>query len=360
MKGPRPYSRLRRPVLLLPALIVLTPAVSVSAASALPPGAGSTDPDRPVPPSDEQTAPVTGNASEHFSRGVAFYKSGSLDAALAEFNRAYELRPDHRVLFNIGQVHSEKQDWVSAIRAFRLYLTEGGDEVAADRAAAVRELIKDAQGRVASVTINANVRGEILVDGASAGSTSSASPVLVNAGIREIVVRADAFRPQSRRVTLAGGEERTLDFVLDPVVAAGTGDGALPEGGPSSRRGLSTGTWVALGGAVVLAGGAAITALLTRQAQQDFSNELGQIPGDRMEIDRDRAQLRLWAGLTDGLTIAAAACAGVGLYLALSPSRTDRQQEGARPARSEAPRRTPVANLDAIVTGNGVAIRGAF
>jgi hypothetical protein len=351
MKGPPPYPRLRRPGLLLPFII----------ASALPSSAWATDRDRPVPPSDEQTEPPTGNASEHFSRGVTFYKSGSLDAALAEFNRAYELRPDHRVLFNVGQVHSEKQDWVSAIRAFRLYLAEGADEIPADRAAAVRDMIKDAQGRVASVTIKANVLGEVLVDGASAGSTRSAAPVLVNAGIREIVVRADAFRPQSRRLILAGGEERSLDFVLEPVVAlAGTDDGSVPGGGPSPRRGLSTGAWVSFGGALVLAGGAVITALLTRQAQQNFSNELGRTPGDRMEIDRDRTQLRLWAGMTDGLTIAAAACAAVGVYLALSPSRADRGQDRARAVGAEGLRRTPVANVDAIVTGNGIAIRGAF
>lgn len=355
MRGPVPHSRSWSHVL---GLAVGALAVMVSARPSL---AWAADRDRPVPPSDEQAAPPTGSASEHFSRGVAFYKSGSLDAALAEFNRAYELRPDHRVLFNIGQVHSEKQDWVSALRAFRLYLAEGGGEVSADRAASVRELIKDAQGRVATVTVSANVRAEILVDGVFAGSTAAGDPVLVNAGIREIVVRAEAYRAQSRRVTLAGGEERSLAFALEPLVAeASTDRGPFPGPAPAKRV-LSTGAWVALGGALVLAGGAVTTALLTRQAQQDFTNELKRIPGDRMEIDHDRTQLRLWAGLTDGLTVAAALCAGVGVYLALSPSRTTGPQDGARPTGTEGQRRgAPVATVDAVVTGNGLAIRGAF
>lgn len=351
MNGPQPRRRPPRPWL---GLLVVVAAVLPSPAWA--------DRDRPAPPSDEQS-PGPGSASEHFSRGVSFYKSGSLDAALAEFNRAYELRPDHRVLFNIGQVHSEKQDWVSALRAFRLYLVEGGDEVPPDRAAAVRELIKDAQGRVSSVTISANVaRAEILVDGVVAGAVPSSTPVLVNAGIREIVVRAEAHRAQSRRVTLAGGEEKTLSFVLEPLLAGTASEDASSPDGPRAprRRGLSTGAWLAFGGAAVLAGGAVTTAFLTRQAQLDFSDQLEQVPGDRARIDDERARLRLWAGVTDGLAIAAVACAGVGLYLALTPARTDKSPERAPGGHSQPPRQPPLASVDAIFTGTGIVVRGAF
>src|SRR5690606_15305964 len=37
-------------------------------------------------------------AAEHFERGIELYREGSLDAALVEFERAYESVPDYRVL----------------------------------------------------------------------------------------------------------------------------------------------------------------------------------------------------------------------------------------------------------------------
>jgi Tfp pilus assembly protein PilF len=43
-------------------------------------------------------------AKQHFNRGVASYRDGDFDAALAEFEKAYETRPDYRVLYNLGQV----------------------------------------------------------------------------------------------------------------------------------------------------------------------------------------------------------------------------------------------------------------
>src|SRR5512147_2127853 len=74
-------------------------------------------------------------ASQRFQRGVKLYRDRSFDAALVEFNRAYELAPDYRVLYNIGQVQVERGDAVAAVKAFRQYLKDGGDSIAATRSA---------------------------------------------------------------------------------------------------------------------------------------------------------------------------------------------------------------------------------
>ena len=50
-----------------------------------------------------ETEPALGEARERFQRGVDLYKEGSFDAALAEFNKAYELAPNFRVLYNMAQ-----------------------------------------------------------------------------------------------------------------------------------------------------------------------------------------------------------------------------------------------------------------
>ena len=96
-------------------------------------------------------------AKQHFLRGVSFYKDGDLDAALAEFSKAYETRPDYRVLYNIGQVQAERRDHAAATKALRQYLKEGDRELDSERRAAVEQSLTDTATRVASLMVTANV-----------------------------------------------------------------------------------------------------------------------------------------------------------------------------------------------------------
>src|SRR5512145_1254691 len=55
-------------------------------------------------PQSSESGSAVEEASQRFQRAVKLYRERSFDAALAEFNRAYELSPDYRVLYNLGQV----------------------------------------------------------------------------------------------------------------------------------------------------------------------------------------------------------------------------------------------------------------
>ena len=55
---------------------------------------------------------------KHFQAGVQFYKENDFRAALIEFKRAYELAPNFKVLYNLGQTSLELQDYASALRSF--------------------------------------------------------------------------------------------------------------------------------------------------------------------------------------------------------------------------------------------------
>ena len=69
----------------------------------------------------------------HFQRGVTFYKDGDYRSALVEFQEAFRVAPNYRLLLNIGKTHAELQDFAGAVVAFRQYLTEGGTEISAAR-----------------------------------------------------------------------------------------------------------------------------------------------------------------------------------------------------------------------------------
>src|SRR3954471_13606265 len=127
----------------------------------------------------DPAASVVETAKQHFLRGVSFYKDGDLDAALAEFSKAYETRPDYRVLYNIGQVQAERRDYAAAARALRQYLKEGDRELDSERRAVVEQTLADMAKRVASLTVTANVaNAEVLIDGISVAVLPLEEPLI--------------------------------------------------------------------------------------------------------------------------------------------------------------------------------------
>src|SRR5688572_22988168 len=83
-------------------------------------------------PGHAQVSPQA-TAAEHFERGIELYQEGSLDAALVEFERAYESVPDYRVLYNLAQVQTQRGEYVEAIVLFERYLREGGAGIDTER-----------------------------------------------------------------------------------------------------------------------------------------------------------------------------------------------------------------------------------
>jgi hypothetical protein len=95
--------RLRALVITVVVELVLLPgrgsAQSVAPGSAAP---SSSSPPSPSPePSPSQDA--VKDAEAHFHRNVDLYKDSDYGGALVEFQRAYDLAPNYRVLFNLGQ-----------------------------------------------------------------------------------------------------------------------------------------------------------------------------------------------------------------------------------------------------------------
>src|SRR5436190_16322961 len=90
----------------------------------------------------------TEEGRQHFQRGVQFYKEGDFRGALIEFKRAYEIAPNYKVLYNLGQTSLELQDYAAALTAFKRYVDEGAREVPKDRKQQVESEIKKLEGRV--------------------------------------------------------------------------------------------------------------------------------------------------------------------------------------------------------------------
>lgn len=272
--------------------------------------------------SEEQTADAQPNpgdaarARHHFKMGVEFFRESNFGAALIEFERAYELVPHYKVLFNLGQTYIELQEYGKAVEALQGYLDKGGSAVSDQRREQVEALIEMQRARLVTVRVQCNETGaRIYVDENMVGTTPLDGAIEVGAGRRRIRVVKEGFVTAEQRVDLGAGDEQTLSFELEPSVTPGEVADAPPPP-PASEPVVvrvesrsDAGLWVAGISTLVLGGATATLALLTASAESDLTAERGRVSTeDRLRGLSDDVKLR--ARLTDvglGLTLASAA-----------------------------------------------------
>jgi tetratricopeptide (TPR) repeat protein len=267
-----------------------------------------------APPAATPPQPATGEVNElelarqHFTQGTKLYKDGDFDAALVQFERAYEVKPNYKVLYNIGQTYFQLRQYVEARDAMQRYVKEGGAQLEGERLAAVTKDLADLEKRIANVTINVNVAdATVLVDGKNVGKTPLPGPVPVSEGQRTISVEAPNRGVLQRLIRVAGGESQTLNLTVEEakvvVVHTKSTDAKPVHLGPVF--------WTTAIGAIVLAGGSGVTGFIALKAQhdnQDQQKELGLSPTQLDDSDR---RAKNFALTTDILAGAAIACAGV-------------------------------------------------
>jgi hypothetical protein len=166
-------------------------------------------------------------AATHFDRGVKLYEERDWRAALVEFQRAYSISPQYRVLYNVGQCLYQVEDYVGSLDAFEKYMFEGDAEIPPDRREQVQATIHELRGRVAHIHVVTNVDGaEVTVDDAVVGVTPLASVVPVSAGRRKIAVSKPGHTSVSRFIDVAGEDAIDLNLTLDTTPPAGGVAGA--------------------------------------------------------------------------------------------------------------------------------------
>lgn len=292
-----------------------------------------------APPPPPATAPPPGaveKAREHFSRGLARFREGVPEAALAEFLRAYELAPSYRLHFNIAQVHYELRNYVGAQRVFRRYLAEGGAEIPADRRAQVEGELSKLEALVVQLSIKTSITdAQIAVDEVDVGKVGPANLVVigVNPGVRRVTAAKPGYLPATLTVTALPGERRRLAFELTPVAApvvlaklhepgpTNLVASAAPPPAPASNPRLKS--WVSFGTTAAFAISTGVFALATRNAHDDFEDQLARVPNDQGTIDKARTKMKRLALVTDLLAAGTAVSTGVFLYFTFAAGPRD-------------------------------------
>lgn len=330
----------RRPLALALALLVAHASAPVAAVASEPEDSAEAEDSAKAAhaATREGAAPASSTRAEsarvelarvHFQRGVNLYRAGAYDAAFAEFMRAYDLAPNHRILYNLAQVQAQRHDYVEALSFFQRYLA-AGERLSPERAEEVRAEIAELSRRVSRLLVEINVDdAQLFVNGQSAGELPRDEPLLLNAGVHRLRVEKDGYVGASRVVTLAGGEQ--LDVSLELIAELDMDEHATPS--PPVRplpaplplavpapapRVDRTALWTSLVATGALTGATVTFGLLTRRANATLDEQLSRFPAPRASIEAGRTRVRTFALLTDGFGAAAAAALGLSTYLFFS------------------------------------------
>ncbi|HSN96791.1 MAG TPA: PEGA domain-containing protein [Candidatus Nanopelagicales bacterium] len=261
-------------------------------------------------------------AKRRFQRGRELYEENDFQGALVEMRRAYELAPTYRLLYDIGQVYYQLQDYPNALRTFTKFLQDGRGEITQQQRDDVQREIDKLRGRVATLRITTNrLDAEISIDDVPVGKTPLADPILVSPGRRKITATLKGHAPAIKTVEIAGQE--TQDVSLDLAEPATPGEALPPQPpvdarqpAPMASSGQSIApiavAWTVTGACAI---GAAVTGGLALGASSDLASKRETLGSSRTVLDDAKSQTQTLALVSDVFLVATAVGAGVSIYL---------------------------------------------
>jgi len=271
------------------------------------------------------------DAKKHFRRGVELYEEQDYRGALAEFERAYEIAPSYKVLYNVGQTQFQLQSYPKALDAFDAYLEGGGAQIAPARRKEVEDTRAKLRARIATLDIRLDHDAKVSIDGQLVGA-GRAFTVRVGAGQHVVGAEADGYLPLRRELTATGEDRVEVALKLVPVPPAealAPSRNAPPPAAPSPARspgakgeGSMVGPFVALGVTGALAVGTVAFGVVSLSKRSTFEGTVAG-PTTAAATEEARESLRAMTITTD-VFLASTIVSGVVtviLFASRGPSR---------------------------------------
>lgn len=305
-------------------------------------------------PSKPDTSKMT-EARTHYERGLQLYDEGQYDGARVEFERAYELAPTYRILYNIGLVQKQQGDFVGALRNFQSYLEEGGNLVPEVRMTEVTKEIGALRARIGTVTITTSVPdADVFIDDVPVGKSPLPKPLLVNPGRRKISATKAGRLPANAVVEIASSDAKTVELEL-----AESSTLVVVE----KRRRVPWVGWIATG---ALAVGAGITGYIAIDGASKLDDMKDSPNPNEDELSSQSTKVKALSIVADVCTVAAVVVGGVSLYYTIKWGKEDSESKEASAPNTASGgwlKISPRAMMDPTrggITGAGIGAVGAF
>jgi len=159
-------------------------------------------------------------AKVEFNKGLDHVAAENYPAALAAFEKSYELRPKASVLFNIGMCLKALYRYVESMETFRRYLEEAGPDLKPELVQQVSSAIAEMKQLVGHLRIAGAPDGaEVRIDGRIAGQAPFASTLPIDPGHRVVEISLPGHRTQRTEVDVETGGEAEIAASLERVEA---------------------------------------------------------------------------------------------------------------------------------------------
>lgn len=234
----------------------------------------------------EEETPEMQEAMERFEGAQALFDRGDYRAALAEFQRIYDLLEGHPrryfVLFNLGRSYEELHRYDRAIELYQRYLDEGGDQ-AEDRAdveASLRALER-LLGTVA-IRVTGPDTAEVWIGEWQVGEAPG--EIRIPGGQHTIEVRAQGFEVARQTIEVASRQRIEVDVALSRL---------------SDFRGVTPALFISSAVATAVAAGVAIGFGVQAMQLGDQASACATTPRCTLDVPARRQEIRDAALIAD-------------------------------------------------------------
>ncbi len=145
--------------------------------------------------------------------GASDYKG-----ALVEFQRAYEISHNPRVLYNVGVTEKLLTHYARAVDAWDKELHEGASRLSPAEIQELKNAVGIVQQFVATIDVTANEPDATLsVDDYPVGKTPFAAPVRIDVGKHVLKLSKEGFVDAIQTIDVASGTSTPVSIKLDPT-----------------------------------------------------------------------------------------------------------------------------------------------
>jgi hypothetical protein len=175
-------------------------------------------------------------ARKHWDSAQVLAGDDNFEAALTEFQAAYDLSKEPRVLLNVAVSLRKLKRYADAIVAMQRELAEGGADLEPELAEKLKQQIDEAMPLTTTLSVElAEKDADVTIDGRPVGKSPIAGEIRVDVGERTIVIKKAGFVDLTKKVTVAAATPIKVAVELEPVVKMGklkvTSEGLPPKSG---------------------------------------------------------------------------------------------------------------------------------
>jgi hypothetical protein len=285
-------------------------------------------------------------------RGLELREKGNDEAALGEFQRAYELRPSGRARAQMALAEQALGRWIEAEGHLAEALQRSREPWISRNAALLEQAMGDIREHLGSMELSGGQPGaEVRVNGRVVGNLPLGGPVRVEAGSVAVEVRAAGYLPVVRTIVVPAkglarqpivmvavnintGENPTPERALPPPIVDKPNDADKPPKRKHKSSGARTGAGVVVGVAGLGALGTGVGFHLLRESRANqFNRDLcvysnGMVTGkEGCQSQYDSIQMARNVAIAG--YIATPILLGVSAYLLFSGDSSDSDDEAA-------------------------------